>query len=79
MITDKEASSAIVPSIVQNEDGVVKESEASASYVTVQNSEQLEAVPSTTGPTSEAPKAVSFRVFQAFFMTSILISNRPKK
>jgi hypothetical protein len=62
VITDKEAPSAIVPSIVQNEDGGVKDSEASASHVTVKGSEQ--AIPSTTGSNSEPSKAVSFRVFQ---------------
>jgi hypothetical protein len=77
VITDKEASSAIVPSIVHNEDGVVKDSEASDTHVTIPGDEQT--VPSTTGPTSEAPKAVSFRVFQAFLKKGILISNRPKK
>jgi hypothetical protein len=77
VLTDKEASSAIVPSIVHNEDGVVKDSEVSDTHVTLPGGEQT--VPSTTGPTSEPPKAVSFRAFQAFLKKGTLISNRPKK
>lgn len=57
MITDKEASPVIVPSTVHNEDGVIKGSEASASHVIVQGSEQ--AVLSTIGSTPEATNAVS--------------------
>lgn len=76
MITDKEASSAVVSSFVHNEDGVVKESEATASHVTVQGSEQ--AVPSTIGATSEATKDVSFPSFPTSLQTNILTSTDRK-
>ena len=66
MITDTEGSSAIVSSIVHNEDGDVKNSEASMTHETVQGSEH--AVPSTIGITSDVPNAVSFPSFSSFFL-----------
>jgi hypothetical protein len=77
VITDTEASPAIAPSIVHNEDGVVKESEASASHVTLQGSEQ--AVPSTIGATSEVTKAVSFPSFPLSRQNKYTDLNRPKR
>jgi hypothetical protein len=79
VITDTEASPAIAPSVVQHEDGIVKESETSASHVTAQGSEQ--AVPSTIGATSEATKAVSSPSFPSFPMSlqnKYIDLNRPK-
>ena len=76
MITDTEASPAIAPSVVQHEDGIVKESETSASHVTAQGSEQ--AVPSTIGATSEATKAVSFPSFPMSLQNKYIDLNRPK-
>jgi hypothetical protein len=76
VITDTEASPAIAPSVVQHEDGIVKESETSASHVTAQGSEQ--AVPSTIGATSEATKAVSSPSFPMSLQNKYIDLNRPK-
>ena len=77
MITDTEAPPAIAPSIVHNEDGVVKESEAIASHVTALGSEQ--AVPSTRGATSEATKTVSFPSSPLSLQNKYIDLNRPKR